>query len=55
MGKPKIDEEICTGCGVCIDECSSSCLELIDDKCVLMKPNDCTECGNCENACSVEA
>lgn len=46
----KIDDELCTGCGKCIDRCQLNALEIIDKKCVV---NDrCIGCGVCVIACS---
>ena len=54
--RPVIDEDECTGCGLCVDECEQGCLELNDDDmCVLARPDDCTSCGNCEEECPSEA
>ena len=53
--KPQIDENECSGCGLCMDECEDACLELIDDIAKLIKPENCTGCGKCEEACPSEA
>ena len=55
MGKPIIDEDVCTGCEICVDECPNDCLELVDDVATLVRPDDCDECGTCEEACPSEA
>jgi NAD-dependent dihydropyrimidine dehydrogenase PreA subunit len=51
MAKPVIDQEMCTACGVCVDECPESALDLVDDVAVLGRPDDCTECGTCVDSC----
>jgi ferredoxin len=49
----KIDNEKCTGCGVCIDSCPVSALELKDG--IAVVSDDCTECGICISECPTEA
>ena len=49
----KIDEERCSGCGICIDRCQFNALELHDEKSIV---NDrCVGCGNCVITCPEEA
>jgi len=55
MGKPIIDEDLCTGCEICVDECPNDCLELVDDVATLVRPDDCDECGTCVESCPSEA
>ena len=55
MKRPVINEELCTGCGVCVDECPNSCLELKNDVSVLVRPEDCTGSESCAEACPSEA
>lgn len=54
MGKPVVDADNCTACGICVDECPTSALDL-EDVAVLARPDDCTECGTCEEVCPNEA
>ena len=54
MGKPVVDADLCTVCGICVDECPESCLDL-EDVAVLTRPDDCTECGTCVDVCPSEA
>ena len=54
MGKPVVDKDLCTACGICVDECPTSALDL-EDTAVLARPNDCSECGTCEEVCPNEA
>jgi NAD-dependent dihydropyrimidine dehydrogenase PreA subunit len=51
MAKPVIDQDLCTACGVCVDECPQSALDLVDDIAVLARPDDCDECGTCVDSC----
>ncbi len=48
-----IDDELCTGCGNCVDSCPFGAIELENDK-VKVLPN-CNLCGACVEACPVEA
>ena len=54
MGKPVVDPDLCTACGICVDECPTSALDL-EDIAVLARPEDCTECGTCADVCPSEA
>ena len=50
----KIDEEKCTGCESCIEECPVEAIKLVDS---IAKVDSelCTDCGTCIDACPVEA
>lgn len=58
---PEIDEEMCAGCSVCIENCPKGCLELSEPKfhgdihtvATLVKPDDCIGCGLCSKACPI--
>ena len=50
MAKPVIDDSLCTACGICVDECPSSALDLEDVAC-LARPDDCTGDGICADSC----
>lgn len=54
MGKPVVDDSICTACGICVDECPTGALDL-GDIAVLARPEDCSECGTCADVCPNEA
>lgn len=58
MLKPKVDEDLCTGCG----NCEAICPEVFklgeDGKSQVINPDGCGEAGCCEEAaesCPVEA
>ena len=55
MKKPVIDEELCTGCEICIDECPNNALEMVDDVAKFVRPDDCDGCESCAEACPSEA
>lgn len=55
----KIDEELCTGCGLCVPNCHEGALQLIDGKARLVSELMCDGLGACigycpEGAISVE-
>ena len=49
-----MDDELCTGCGVCVDRCQMDAIILIDDKSSIKKTR-CIGCGNCIATCPVDA
>ena len=57
MGIRKIDYELCTGCGICVDNCPMDVIRM-DEK--AKKPfiqylRDCQSCFLCERDCPEEA
>ena len=46
----KVNTDECTGCGICVDECPATAIELKNDK-ANVDPDECTECGTCVDAC----
>ena len=53
--RPVIDKDTCTGCGICVDECPNSVLEVVNDIAEVQKPESCDGCGKCAEACPNEA
>ncbi|MGL4993024.1 MAG: ATP-binding protein [Bacteroidales bacterium] len=51
----KIDEELCNGCGVCIEGCHEGALQLIDGKARLVSELYCDGLGACLGDCPVGA
>lgn len=51
----KIDEEKCTGCGICIDACHEGALRLVDGKAKLVSESYCDGLGDCLPECPVGA
>lgn len=52
--KAVVDDNKCTGCGVCLEECPVGAIALVIDK-ALVSEDDCTECGACVEICPEEA
>lgn len=50
MSVPVVDENVCTACGICCDECPQSCYDL-EDTAKMNRSDDCTECGICVDSC----
>ena len=50
MSVPVVDPNVCTACGICVDECPQTCYDL-EDIARLNRPDDCTECGICVDSC----
>ena len=51
----KIDEELCNGCGLCVDACHEGAIALVDGKAKLMRDDYCDGLGNCLPVCPTGA
>ncbi len=51
----KIDEEKCTGCGLCIPNCVEGALQIVDGKARLMSEKFCDGLGACLGHCPQDA
>jgi len=51
---PWISEELCTGCEICVDECSVSAISM-DAGIASIDNNECIRCGVCHDVCPCEA
>jgi ferredoxin len=56
MGKMavRVDRELCTGCGTCIDACPFEAIKLVDEQAEI-DGTICTECDACIGICPNEA
>lgn len=52
---PRINRQMCTGCGACVDACPVAALALIEGQAALVAPKACTYCTACEDLCPVGA
>lgn len=48
-----IDDELCTGCASCLDNCAYGGIDIIDNRAVIN--NKCNLCGACVEVCPVKA
>ncbi|RLI45237.1 4Fe-4S ferredoxin [Candidatus Bathyarchaeota archaeon] len=51
----KIDEEKCTGCGLCVPACAEGAIQIIDGKAKLVSEKYCDGLGACLGECPVGA
>ncbi len=54
MDYPKVNSNLCTGCGTCVDVCPVGAITLVDGK-ALINTSNCANCRVCENECPVGA
>ena len=50
----KVDRELCTGCGECVESCPVEAIEMDGDT-AKVDEDECTDCGACVDVCPVEA
>jgi NAD-dependent dihydropyrimidine dehydrogenase PreA subunit len=48
---PIIDQQRCTGCGLCELLCPTKAVEVRDGVAVVVRPEDCIFCDVCESYC----
>ncbi len=58
-GMPRYNEDVCVGCGTCVQVCPSSAIELVDDKEKKLRTlrvdyGSCIQCGQCQEKCITE-
>jgi pSer/pThr/pTyr-binding forkhead associated (FHA) protein/thioredoxin reductase/formate hydrogenlyase subunit 6/NADH:ubiquinone oxidoreductase subunit I len=50
-----INDSKCVGCGLCVQACPASVLELVDHKSRIVNFDSCIQCKRCETACAFDA
>ena len=56
MAIERIDAEACSGCGICVNTCSSDVIRIGDNKKAYIRyPEDCMVCLYCEEDCPEHA
>ena len=57
MAIEKIDPELCTGCGICVESCSVDVIRMDEssEKAIIRYPQDCMLCEFCVLDCPEEA
>jgi NAD-dependent dihydropyrimidine dehydrogenase PreA subunit len=55
MPRPIINQDDCSGCGVCVDACPEGVLELVGDVAEAVNEYDCTACETCVEECPMGA
>ena len=51
---PWIDEELCTGCRTCVDECPVGAISMQADI-AFLNEDECIRCGTCHDVCPEDA
>ena len=49
-----VDEDLCTGCGDCVDACPAEIFKIVNGKSVASN-DECLGCQSCVAICTVEA
>jgi len=52
---PWVNENMCVGCGVCVDDCPVEAITLNNDRKVIINDNKCIRCGKCHDVCPQDA
>ena len=52
---PRIDSDLCTGCGDCVGVCHVNALAIQELRAVMVRADDCDYCTDCEAVCPVLA
>ena len=55
MPRPIINEDECSGCGICVDACPEGVIELVDDVASPVNEDACTACATCMEECPMGA
>ncbi len=52
---PWINQDLCTGCCVCIEECPVEAISLNENEKAVIDDDKCIRCGHCHDVCPVDA
>jgi ferredoxin len=52
---PWVNEDLCVGCGVCVDDCPVGAITLKEDQKAIINEGECIRCGRCHDICPQEA
>lgn len=52
---PWVNEDLCTGCGVCVENCPSGALQMTPYFKASIDMEECIRCGDCHDICPSEA
>jgi putative YpdA family bacillithiol system oxidoreductase len=53
--RPRIDLDLCVGCGTCVHVCPFNVLEIVNEKAIAARLDDCTGYAACAAECPTEA
>ena len=51
---PWINQELCTGCQTCVDECFAGAISM-EEEIAFIKEDECIRCGVCHDVCPEDA
>lgn len=51
----RIDEELCTGCGLCVSPCAEGAIQIVDGKAKVVRDELCDGAGFCLGVCPTGA
>ncbi len=52
---PWVNEDMCVGCGVCVDECPVAAITQKENQKAVINEDECIRCGRCHEVCPEEA
>ena len=52
---PWVNEDLCVGCGVCVDDCPVDAITLKEEQKAVINEDECIRCGRCHDVCPQEA
>jgi len=52
---PWVKKDMCTGCGICVDECIAGAISMMDEGVAFIDEDECIRCGVCHSVCQSDA